>query len=162
MEDLFRQRDELREKIRALAQTYGSPENPINAEQLIELNAAQAALLVQRDALTNEITSLDDELKVADKTIVEFFSDAVKKILQAIQNQRWFFFANNDQILFDRTTALLWANLDKFPYTKNGSYYSTSNNYAGVRTLLAGKNSERWGGYGDWKIPTPYELLADD
>lgn len=158
MDDLFRQRDELLEKIRALAQTYESPDKATNANQIVELNVAQAKLLVQKDALQTQIAALDAEYRTLDENIAEFFSAAVPKILQAIKNQRWYFFANNDKILLDRDTALVWANLDKFPHSKNGNRYSSSNNYAEVRELLAQKNLERWGGYGDWKIPTPHEL----
>lgn len=158
MEDLFRQRDELLEKIRSLAQTYESPDKATNANQIVELNVAQANLLVQRDALQTQIAAIDAECRTLDENIAEFFSDAVPKILQAIKNQQWYFFENNDKILLDRDTALVWANLDKFPYSKNSDNYSGSNNYAEVRDLLAQKNSERWGGYGDWKIPTPHEL----
>ena len=71
---------------------------------------------MRKDALANKTAALDAECRDIDKTIAEFFPDGVKKILQAIQKQRWYFFANNDKILLDKDTALLWANLDKFPY----------------------------------------------
>ena len=82
-----------------------------------------------------------------------------EQISKAIDSQRWYFFSNNDKILFDRNTALIWANLEHFPYTKeNGQSYSFITLYSEVKDLLKQKNSERWGGFGDWKIPTPYEL----
>lgn len=82
-----------------------------------------------------------------------------EKILQAVENQRWYFFENNDKILFDATNALIWADLRQFPYTKqDGALYSYGISYAEVKRLLAQKNSERWGGFNDWRIPNPNEL----
>ncbi len=73
-----------------------------------------------------------------------------EKILAAIENQRWYFFANNDKILFDRDTALIWANPNHFPHAPN--------NYTIMKDFIAAKNSERWGGFDDWKIPTARNL----
>ena len=101
-------------------------------------------LLRQRDELLGKIKNLSDS--------------GVEKILQAIKNQRWYFFANKPKVLMDRDTALLWANLDYFPYRKNDRNYSKSNAFAEVKNLLTQQNSERWGGFSDWKIPTPHEL----
>ena len=86
---------------------------------------------------------------------------SVDKILNAIKNQRWFFFENNDKILFDSNTALLWANLDYFPYQKQNqrtSEYFSSNGYSEVKNLIEQTNSQRFGGFGDWRIPSEYEL----
>ena len=41
---------------------------------------------------------------------------AKDKILEAIANQRWFFFENKPKVLMDKNTGILWANLDYFPY----------------------------------------------
>lgn len=84
----------------------------------------------------------------------------IERILQAIKAQRWYFFANNPKILMDRDTSLLWANLNYFPYLKNNNQgaYSNSNDYSEVKTLISNINSENWGGFSDWKIPTPFEL----
>ena len=82
-----------------------------------------------------------------------------EKILQAIQSQRWFFFRNNDKILFDRDTALIWANMKYFPYCKaGGMHYSCNNSYSEVKNLISEKNSSKFGGFSDWRIPTHHEL----
>ena len=68
---------------------------------------------------------------------------AVEKILQAIQNQRWFFFENEEKVLLDGDTGLLWANLNYFPYEKSdGMGYSPENSYAEVKNLIKKINSE--------------------
>lgn len=56
--------------------------------------------------------------------------EAKDKILEAIANQRWFFFENKPKILMDKLTGILWANLDYFPYKnpkeKISNFYSTN------------------------------------
>ena len=90
----------------------------------------------------------------------------IERILYAIKAQRWYFFANNPKILMDRDTAIVWANLNYFPYRKNNNqyWYSNSKGYSEVKTFMSNINSENWGGFSDWKIPTPFELmkLCDD
>ena len=84
---------------------------------------------------------------------------AFDDLLAAIQNQRWYFFENNALIIFDRDTALLWADLNHFPFRKkNGNNYSSLNFYDEVKTLLSDTNAQNFGDYSDWKIPTPEEL----
>lgn len=95
-------------------------------------------------------------------------SDDTQKILSAIVRQRFYFFENNDRILFDGKTALVWANLRYFPYAKNidgnGERYSRQGSFAEARELLNSTNATRFGDFNDWKIPTPFELwdLVED
>ena len=110
-------------------------------------------LLRQRDELKAKIGELD-----------RLSTTGTEKILQAIQNQRWFFFSNNKYILMDRDTALIWANLDYFPHERDSIAYSCTKNYAEVKTLMTQINSQRWGGFGGWKLPTFDEfkrMIAD-
>ena len=103
-------------------------------------------LLRQRDELLGKIKNLSDS--------------GVEKILQAIKNQRWYFFANKPKVLMDRDTALIWADLNYFPYAKNNDldWYSDRKSYSEVKTLMTQINSENWGGFSDWEIPNTYEL----
>lgn len=88
--------------------------------------------------------------------------DNLERILQAIQNQRWFFFENNDKILFDRDTAFIWTNLSNFPYAKNydTGVYNTTEVYILVNEI----NEQSFGGFSDWDIPTTNQLwkLVED
>lgn len=107
-------------------------------------------LLRQRDELKEKIRELD-----------ELQTTGVKKILRAIEHQRWFFFSNNEKILFDRNTALVWANLNHFPYGKGNSMpYFDTNDYYEVRRLISETNSQKFGGFSDWKVPEPSELWS--
>ncbi len=76
-------------------------------------------------------------------------------LLDTIKNQRWYFFENNDKIIFDKDTGLIWTNLKFFPYQKSGN-----NPYSGnkAKKLVTTINNQNWGGYNNWKVPTPNEL----
>ncbi|MBQ3725948.1 MAG: hypothetical protein IJR52_00550 [Selenomonadaceae bacterium] len=78
-------------------------------------------LLRQREELQNQIRELD-----------ELSTTGTEKILQAIKNQRWFFFKNNKYILMDRNTARLWLK---------------DSNISNTEKI----NSEGLGGFSDWK-----------
>lgn len=104
-------------------------------------------LLKRREELFENIRRIDES---AFKS-----SDGLDRILNAIKNQRWFFFANSKYITMDRDTAIIWANLDCFNW-RNG--YSNENSYQEVRNFIDKTNSERFGGFEDWQIPTPFEL----
>ncbi|MBD3878410.1 MAG: hypothetical protein SR1Q5_01810 [Quinella sp. 1Q5] len=100
-----------------------------------------------------------DSKKGRDNTNSTGSSSDFAKILDAIANQRWFFFKNNDAILFDANTALIWANLDYFPYQKDdGKEYFSTTFYKEVRDLISKKNYGDWGDFNDWRIPTHDEL----
>lgn len=160
LENLLQQREELLEKIRRIAETCEGIENKENARRVTELNGRQAELLAKKDELKAKLSALEGELGTIGKNIQDLSGSGLEKILQAIKNQRWFFFANKPKVLMDRDTALLWADLNYFPYGKNNNsgYYFWSNSYAEVRNLMTQINSESWGGFNDWKIPTPFEL----
>lgn len=62
------------------------------------------ALTAQRDGLLKKIRE------------IEAPGNGVEKILEAIKNQRWYFFKNKQKVFMDRNTGILWANLDYYPY----------------------------------------------
>ena len=80
----------------------------------------------------------------------------VKKILDAIKNQRWFFFKNKPKIIFDRDTGLIWANLDYFNYGKRSGYNAGD--------LINSTNREGIDGFNRWITPSGAELwkLVED
>ncbi|MBR1729621.1 MAG: hypothetical protein IJ728_08875 [Selenomonadaceae bacterium] len=81
----------------------------------------------------------------------------INKILKAIKNQRWYFFNNKAKIVFDRDTALLWANLDHFNYGYIGGY-SLSGSGIKIKELLQETNKLGLDNYKNWRIPTVTEL----
>lgn len=113
-------------------------------------------VLVQRkDSLTKKIHEIEG-----------LVAESTEEILKAIKKQRWFFFDERPEIIFEADTGLLWANLDNFAWKKDGAQnvYSDENEFAEIKKVLAETNAQGFGGYNDWTIPTHLELwhLVED
>lgn len=65
-----------------------------------------AALTTQRDGLLKKIRAIEADCE----------NNGAERILEAIKNQRWYFFKNKQRVFMDRNTGILWANLDYYPY----------------------------------------------
>ena len=93
--------------------------------------------------------SLEKKLAEIEKLCTE---ENENKILDAIKNQRWFFFKNKTKVLMDKKTGYLWANLDYFPYCEEGgnNYYEEE-----LNDVIRGYD---FSGIEGFRIPNPYEL----
>ena len=91
-------------------------------------------------------------------------SENIDKILNAIKNQRWFYFEGKPKVIFDRNTNLLWADLNYFPYSKGGNVRPYLYYLSEIRELITSTNLKGIDGYTAWQIPTPSELwnLVED
>ena len=156
LQSLLNQKENLLEQLRQIAEVCEGTENPSNAKKVSELNEKLSRLVAQKSNLENKIELLSLGITSASEKIRQLSQSGVDKILAAIKNQRWYFFKNHPKIIFDRDTAFLWANLQYFPYGKNGN--SEEYNAKEIRALLNSVNASGIDGYRDWKIPTPFEL----
>ena len=64
-----------------------------------------ASLTAQRDGLLKKIREIE----------ASYEKNGAERILEAIKNQRWYFFKNKQKVFMDRNTGILWANLDYYP-----------------------------------------------
>ena len=115
----------------------------------------------------NILVQRKEDLAKKIEEIEELAAESTEKILDAIKSQRWYFFEERSQIIFDRDTGLLWANLEHFPWKKDvgdQAVYSDEKEYEEVKNVLEEINSQNFGGYEDWTIPTYLELwnLVED
>lgn len=156
LQNLLSQKENLLEQLRQIAESCEGADNPANAEKIAELNEKLSRLTAQKTNLENKIELLSLGISGASEKVKRLAQSGVDKILAAIKNQRWYFFKNHPKIIFDRDTAYLWANLQYFPYGKNGN--SEEYNAKEIRALLTSVNASGIDGYRDWKIPTPFEL----
>ena len=87
-------------------------------------------LIAEREKLQAELSGIESESE-----------QGVSRILEAIKSQRWYFFRNNQYILMDKDTGLLWAHLDYFNYQGGtiGNFDATS-------------------GITGWEVPTADEM----
>lgn len=150
LENLKARQQELLDKIHILEEQYEGIENEHNAKKIQELNKVQAKLIGNQNNLKQKLQSVQEKLKTINDEIDKLSSTATNKILEAIKNQRWYFFKNKQHILMDKTTGILWANLDYFPYNQGkerlGRYYHDE-----ATDLINNYNTD---GIYDWHLPT--------
>lgn len=146
LENLKARQQELLDKIHALEEQYEGIKNEHNAQKIQELSKVQAQLIGNQNDLKQQLQSVQEKLKTINNEIDKLSSTATNRILEAIKNQRWYFFKNKQHILMDKTTGILWANLDYFPYSNGGDYALDK-----VKTLV---NNYSVDDIGDWQIPT--------
>lgn len=148
LENLKARQKELLDKIQALGEQYEGIENEHNAQKIQELNKVQAQLMGSQNNLKQQLQSIQGKLKIINNEIDKLSSTTtIDKILEAIKNQRWYFFKNKKHILMDKTTGILWANLDYYPYTNNGAYYNLDK----AKYLVDNYSVD---GIDNWQIPT--------
>lgn len=150
LENLKARQQELLDKIQEIEEQCQGIENEHNAQKVQELNKVQAQLMGNQNNLKQQLQSVQEKLKTINSEIDKLSSTATDRILEAIKNQRWYFFKNKKHILMDKTTGILWANLDYFPYKKEQEN-NTCYNIDEAKSLV---NNYSVDGIDDWQIPT--------
>lgn len=151
LENLKARQQELLNKIQTLEEQYEGIENEHNAQKLQELNKVQAQLMGSQNNLKQQLQSIQGKLKIINNEIDKLSSTTtIDKILEAIKNQRWYFFKNKQHILMDKTTGILWVNLDYFSYKKEQEH----NNCYNIDEAKILVNNYSVDDINDWQIPT--------
>ncbi len=149
---LIVKQDEILKKIREIQETYEGIENEENAKKISELNIKKYKLIAEKKEFKNKLANLENELNKITEDIGILSTKGIDKILEAIKEQRWYFFKNKPKVLMDRNTGILWANLDYFPYkTKDDNVYSIDEAKKIMDDLIIDD-------YYGWRFPDPYEL----
>lgn len=151
IEILEKQREKLLGDIRKIERLEGI-ESEANSLEMSELNLEKTKVNLQINELSGKLSGLKLQLNEINQKINDLSGSAVDKILDAIKEQRWYFFKNKPKVLMDKYTGLLWANLDYFPYCKeNGNAYLWD--FSECRSIL-----ENLDEFENWRVPTNYEL----
>ena len=153
IEILEKQREKVLQDIKKIEVLEGV-ENESNSLEMSKLNLEKAKVNSQIKDISGELSRLRLQLDQINQKINDLSGSALNKILEAISEQRWYFFKNKPKVLMDKYTGLLWANLDYFPYCKeDGSSYSSSFNEC--INILENLNLNE---FEHWRVPTNYEL----
>ena len=94
-----------------------------------------ASLTAQRDGLLKKLREIEGS------------GNDVETILEAIKNQRWYFFKNKQKVFMDRNTGILWVNLDYYPYDVE---YSNEREIKMAISKFAENNDT---GFKKWRLP---------
>lgn len=152
LQTLTTQREELLTKIREIEESCEGIENEHNAQRVQELNLEHAQLSAQKQELSAKLSAMESKLSAINSEITKLSGTGVERILEAIRNQRWYFFKNKTKVLMDRDTGLLWANLKYFKQD-NGNAFCC--NYNDTITLI---NNYDFDGLSGFRVPESYEL----
>jgi hypothetical protein len=148
---LLKQKEALLQKIRNIEENCEGIKNANNVSTTQKLNAEKSQLLQKQQDYTAELKVISARLNEIGNQLNALSGTGSDKILDAIGKQEFYFIKNKPNILFEKTTGLLWANLDTFNYNNNGERYGcvASRNYC--------KNLNLDGLLG-WKLPTSEQL----
>lgn len=152
---LTTQRDGLLKKIREIEAACEGIENENNAKRVQELHLEQAQYSAQRQEIAAKLAVVDGKLADINAGIMELGGTGVEKILEAIKNQRWYFFKNKTKILLDRNTGLLWTNLEYFSFKKpDGERFTECE----AKEIVS--NIKTIDDYSNWKIPKYNQFIC--
>lgn len=150
LQTLTTQREELLTKIREIEESCEGIENEHNAQRVQELNLEHAQLSAQKQELSAKLSAMESKLSAISSEITKLSGTGVDRILEAIGNQRWYFFKNKTKILLDKYTGYLWANLEYFDWCPNkqntGFHYGLSE----AKSVVSSFDGD---GYSNWMIP---------
>lgn len=158
LQTLTAQRDEVLAKIREIEASCEGIENEHNAQRVQALNLEQAQLNAQKQELSAKLSAMNSRLSAISSEIASLSGTGIDRILEAIKNQRWYFFKNKTKVLMDRNTGLLWANLKYFQHGKNKE--SKNDDEISVSDKNAILNGLIIDCYSNWVTPT-YEVISD-
>ena len=155
LENLKARQQELLDKIHILEEQYEGIENEHNAQKIQELSKVQAQLMGSQNNLKQQLQSIQEKLKTINAEIDKLSSTVTDRILEAIKNQRWYFFKNKPHILMDKTKGILWANLDYFPYNQGSSangWYELDEANALLKNYITDY-------FSNWLLPNEEDLI---
>lgn len=158
LQALTARRDELLAKIRDIEASCEGIENENNAQRVQELNLEHAQLSAQKQELSAKLSAMETKLSSINAEIAKLSGTGIDRILEAIKNQRWYFFKNKTKILLDRDTGLLWANLNYFQHGKNKNSKDGDNISENDKENIL--KSLKIDNYLNWITPT-YQRIVD-
>lgn len=150
---LLAQRDEVLESIKQIEENCEGIDNKNSAQKLNALNMERAKLISDKNRFSLEFTRMEQQLNQINQDIRNLSDKGIEKLLEGIKNQRWFFFKNKPNILFDKITGYLWPNLDHFRCRPNrDSWYLRD----ACETMLKTLNIDDFLG---WQLPLKYDVV---
>lgn len=145
LQTLTTQREELLTKIREIEESCEGIENEHNAQRVQELNLEHAQLSAQKQELSAKLSAMESKLSAISSEITKLSGTGVERILEAIKNQRWYFFKNKTKVLMDKDTGFLWANLNYFKSSNNEIYMLAGDD---MRNTISNYDFDSFSGFG--------------
>jgi hypothetical protein len=142
--NLIEQRDEILSKIKDIEESCEGIDNENNAKKITSLNMNKSNLLTQKSSISAELQKIEQQLNSINIEINNLSGKGIDRILEAIKEQRWYFFKNKPKVLMDKFTGILWANLTCFKYRKNESQMYSFDECKGIIKTLNLDEFNKW------------------
>ena len=112
LEQLILLKEDLLKKINKIQETCEGSDNKENSKKILNLNNEKLKLTSQENKLKKDLHTIQIKLDSLNKKIDDLSSDGLNKILDAIDNQRFYFFKNKPKVILDIKTGAIITNLD--------------------------------------------------
>lgn len=135
MEQLNTQLQQLKQQLAEIDGFLAGEESPTVAQQILGVKQQQANI-------KNQISQLNAQLTTLSHSIPTLAHGNLKPLLEAISQQRWYYFKDKTHVLYDSHTGYLWPNLEyvTLPTVEQGLQNSFQLNDLGL---------------GEWQTHTP-------
>lgn len=157
LQALTARRDELLAKIRDIEASCEGIENENNAQRVQELNLEHAQLSAQKQELSAKLSAMETKLSSINAEIAKLSGTGIDRILEAIKNQRWYFFKNKTKLMFDKQTGLLFPNLAYYNIGAGGIWSTCTGRYNSNPDLKF-LNDLEINGIKNWELPTSTDI----
>lgn len=155
VKELLTQRDEILSKIKEIEENCEGIDNENNAKKITKLNMEKSNFVSKKNNISIELRNIEQQLNRINEEIKNLSGKGIDRILEAIKEQRWYFFKNKPKVLMDKYTGILWANLDYYNFAKDekGSFHKWNEKYSSVLELSIDE-------YVGWRLPTINQFIT--
>lgn len=153
---LLKQKEALLEKIRDIEESCEGIKNANNVSTTQKLNEEKSQLLQKQKDYTAELQVIGTRLNEIGNQLSALSGTGSEKILDAIEKQQFYFFKNRPNVLFDKKSGLLWANLDTFQYSDDSKNYT----FEKARNKRDYCNEHMMDGFDGWDFPSHTQLFT--
>ena len=154
--ELLDRKNQILDEIKNIEENCEGTRNSLNVEKIHKLSEEQTILTNEKSKYLEKLSEIDSKLRSINSKIRTLSGEGIDKILDAITEQRWFFFKNKPKVIMDRFTGILWANLDYFDfYNVNSETHTFS-----LEEAMEIVDNLDLNGYKNWTIPTVKQLIT--
>ncbi|WP_270567999.1 hypothetical protein [Clostridium beijerinckii] len=151
---LLTQRDDILLKIKEIEENCEGIDNENNAKKITELNMQKSNFVSKKNNISIELRNIEQQLNRINEEIKNLSGKGIDRILEAIKEQRWYFFKNKPKVLMDKYTGILWANLDYYNHAidEEENSHNWNENYVSILELDIDE-------YLGWRLPTRSQFI---
>lgn len=149
LSDLMKQEQIVLNYLHTLDQWNEGPDNKYCALAIQNLKDAQAKLPEEK-SLQTSIKNMNITHQIHDLSV-----PSKKKILDCMKDQCWYFFENNEYIIFDIETGIIWANPVLFPWCPDRENLLRTYTHSDAEQAISSFSA---GIFTHWEIPKISDL----